>query len=130
MSNKDFYKIGAGLKQGSGRIDNPDQRISQDTDEFTNETSQIVIALARTTIGALSFSLVLWQISHIAFAIIIGYAVFGTLGASLIGKDLLNLNYKQLQYKADFRYSITQIRDNAESIAFYDGESNEGSNAH
>ena len=127
LANKNFYSIGAGLKPGPTRIDNPDQRISQDADEFTAETSQLLIEFFRSAIAATSFSLVLWTISQTAFVLIIGYAISGTLGASLIGRKLLSLNYKQLEYNADFRYNITQLRDNAESIAFYSGEDNEGS---
>ena len=125
LTNKSFYKISAGLTEDGTRIDNPDQRIAQDTDEFTAETSQLITELIRTFIAAASFSLVLWSVSRLAFGLIIGYAAAGTLAARLVGRRLLSLNYKQLEYDADFRYSITQVRDNAESIAFYCGETQE-----
>ena len=56
-----------------------------------------------------------------------GYAVFGTLGAWLIGRKLVSLNYSQFQKEADFRYSLVRVRDHAESIAFYRGEKRERS---
>ena len=43
----------------------------------------------------------------------------------LLGKRLIGLNYNQLQREADFRYGLVHLRDNAESIAFYGGESQE-----
>jgi putative ATP-binding cassette transporter len=39
------------------------------------------------------------------------------------------LNYQQLKLEADFRYGLVHIRDNAESIAFYGGEGQEGKEA-
>ena len=39
-----------------------------------------------------------------------------------IGKVLIRLNYESLQKEADFRFSLVRVRENAESIAFYQGE--------
>jgi vitamin B12/bleomycin/antimicrobial peptide transport system ATP-binding/permease protein len=43
----------------------------------------------------------------------------------LIGRRLIKLNFNQLKYEADFRYGLVHVRDNAESIAFYQGETQE-----
>merc|ERR1719330_2044639 len=37
-------------------------------------------------------------------------------------RRLVNINYSQLRYEADFRYGLVHVRNNAESIAFYSGE--------
>jgi putative ATP-binding cassette transporter len=37
----------------------------------------------------------------------------------------VRLNFNQLRYEADFRYSLIHVRDNTESIAFYQGEKQE-----
>ena len=71
------------------------------------------------------FGLVLWTISPKAFVLGVGYALFGTGLGSRIGRSLFKLNYNQLELNADFRYAVIQVRDNAESIAFYRGEQTE-----
>uniref|UniRef100_A0A7S0ZJ57 Probable ATP-dependent transporter ycf16 n=1 Tax=Timspurckia oligopyrenoides TaxID=708627 RepID=A0A7S0ZJ57_9RHOD len=43
----------------------------------------------------------------------------------MIGKRLIHLNFVQLQREADFRFGLVRVRENAESIAFYRGESQE-----
>jgi len=35
---------------------------------------------------------------------------------------LIRLNYESLQKEANFRFSLVRVRENAESIAFYAGE--------
>ena len=37
----------------------------------------------------------------------------------------MNLNFLQEKKEADFRFGLVRIRENAESIAFYQGEKNE-----
>jgi putative ATP-binding cassette transporter len=60
-------------------------------------------------------------------AVLFTYAVAGTALSILIGKRLVRLSYQQYQKEADFRYGLVRVRDNAESIAFYRGESREQS---
>jgi len=45
---------------------------------------------------------------------------YGVLLQSLVG-----LNFVQEKREADFRYGLVRVRENAESIAFYGGESSE-----
>lgn len=44
---------------------------------------------------------------------------------SLGFQELVTLNFLQEKKEADFRYGLVRVRENAESIAFYGGESNE-----
>lgn len=127
LSNSNFFKIGWSGNGASKQIDNPDQRIAQDTDEFTHQITSLFLELVRSLTSTASFALVLWSISPKAFAVVIIYAAIGTGAAARIGRRLLHLNYKQLEFNADFRYAIIQVRDNAESIAFYRGENAERS---
>ena len=57
------------------------------------------------------------------------YSVGGTSLIVFASRKLVNLNYQQLKLEADFRYGLVHIRDNAESIAFYRGEQQEGREA-
>jgi putative ATP-binding cassette transporter len=43
----------------------------------------------------------------------------------LIGRRLIGLNNQQQRFEADLRFSMVRIRENAESIALYNGEPNE-----
>jgi len=77
-------------------------------------------------IDLVSFSFILYSIQPQLFATIIGYAAFGTVTTSLLGRSLLPLNFLKLRTEADLRYLLVRIRENAESIAFYGGEDVEG----
>jgi vitamin B12/bleomycin/antimicrobial peptide transport system ATP-binding/permease protein len=35
---------------------------------------------------------------------------------------LMRLNFERLKKEADFRFSLVRVRENAEAIAFYQGE--------
>ena len=35
-----------------------------------------------------------------------------------VGRLLINLNYEQQKYEADFRFAMMRVRENTESIAF------------
>ena len=43
----------------------------------------------------------------------------------LFGTPLIRMNFWQLRREADFRFDLMRLRENAESIAFYRGESQE-----
>ncbi|KAL9190401.1 hypothetical protein ACHAXT_007612 [Thalassiosira profunda] len=108
------------------RIDNPDQRITEDVRTFTAFSLQLFITVITSVIDLVSFSLILYSIQPQLFATIIGYAGFGTLVTLKLGGSLLPLNYNKLRREADLRYLLVRIRENAESIAFYGGEDAEG----
>ena len=107
-------------------IDNPDQRISEDIDSFTSKSLYFsMIALGSIT-DLVAFSAVLWTISRSLVAFLIIYAVVTTLfTATVFGKRLIPLNFRQLQREADFRFSLVRVREHAEPIAFHDGEARE-----
>jgi putative ATP-binding cassette transporter len=76
-----------------------------------------------------SFILVLWSINSRLALLLLVYAVSGTALIVFASRRLVVLNYQQLKLEADFRYGLVHIRDNAESIAFYRGEVQEGKEA-
>ena len=73
-----------------------------------------------------SFSAILYSIKPSLFLDIFAYALFGTVSTSYIGRRLGGLNFSQLKKEADFRYALVRVRENAEGIAFYEGEGTEG----
>ncbi|MCG6137114.1 MAG: ATP-binding cassette domain-containing protein [Nostoc sp. LLA-1] len=76
-------------------------------------------------ITLISFTGVLLSISISLSVALLVYAIFGTLVTAWIGQRLIGINFNQLKREADFRYGLIHVRDNAESIAFYQGETEE-----
>lgn len=106
-------------------IDNPDQRIAEDIKTFTQQSLYFLLLVLGAVIDVLSFTGILWSISQFLAIFLIAYALFGTIVAMLLGRRLITLNFNQLRREADFRYGLVHVRDNAESIAFYQGEGQE-----
>ncbi|MBE7384720.1 MAG: ABC transporter ATP-binding protein/permease [Leptolyngbya sp. SIO1E4] len=122
FSDRAFYRI----NQFNPDIDNPDQRIAEDVRSFTQESLTLVLVVADSVLEVLAFSGVLWGISRELVVFLVVYAVIGTLVAiGVFGKPLVRLNFEQLKREADFRFSLVRIRENAEAIAFYQGEDQE-----
>jgi len=118
--NRAYYRL-----RSSNRVDNPDQRISEDVKSFTTGVLGYLLTMINSAVTLCAFIGVLWTIS---WELPVGLVVFATLGTGLsilIGKRLVGLHFKQYQKEADFRYSLIRIRDNAESIAFFRGEKRE-----
>ena len=121
--------------------DNPDQRISEDINQFVSLTLTLLVGILKqlTTLGA--FAVVLWNLSG-AITVPVGgteftiygymfwlsllYSGLGTYFVHVVGKKLIRLNFDQQRYEADFRFSMMRVRENSESIAFYRGEMAEG----
>lgn len=107
-------------------IDNPDQRMAEDIRSFTQESLAFLLVLVESVLSVIAFSGVLWGISKPLVGFLVLYAVAGTLVTTVVfGKPLVRLNFQQLKQEADFRFSLVRIRENAEAIAFYRGESQE-----
>jgi putative ATP-binding cassette transporter len=120
--------------------DNPDQRIAEDLRLFTTGTLTLSLGLLRETVTLISFVAILWIVSGpLAFAVagtevnIPGYMVWAALlyavGGSVItyyvGRPLIALNFEQERVEADFRFNLVRMREYAESVALYGGESSE-----
>ncbi|WP_321359276.1 ABC transporter ATP-binding protein/permease [Pseudomonas extremaustralis] len=131
LADKNYYQ----LEQG-GYTDNPDQRISEDLNNFTTSTLSLGLGLLRNVVSLVSFSIILWGVSGSieVFGITIPgymfwcallYAAVGSWLTHLIGRRLIGLNNQQQRFEADLRFSMVRVRENAESIALYNGEPNE-----
>ena len=109
-------------------IDNPDQRISDDVNTFTRKSLTFLLEVVGAVLQLIAFSGILWAISKTLVMFLGLYAVLGTLVTfGVFGKPLIELNFQQLRREADFRFSLIRIRENAEAIAFYQGEAREAS---
>jgi putative ATP-binding cassette transporter len=136
LSHRAYYR----LELTNYGTDNPEQRIQQDTDSFTTDTMDLAISLLRNVVNVVTFILILWGISG-AITITLGgapieipgymvwiaiaYALAGSLGTFFIGRPLVKANFDQQRFNADFRFRMSRIRENSESIALYGGEARE-----
>jgi vitamin B12/bleomycin/antimicrobial peptide transport system ATP-binding/permease protein len=118
FKNRAFYNLNHVVS-----IDNPDQRISEDVKSFTHESLNILLAVVDSLLAIGAFSSVLWGISKPLIGFLVLYALIGTLTTvGVFGQPLMRLNFEQLKKEADFRFSLVRVRENAEAIAFYQGE--------
>ncbi|PNW33590.1 UNVERIFIED_CONTAM: ABC transporter ATP-binding protein, partial [Euhalothece sp. KZN 001] len=118
-----YYKL-----TSNGDIDNPDQRISQDVRSFTQDSLTFLLVTISSLFQVIGFSSQLWTISFPLVIFLFIYAIAGTLiTVGVFGRALVRLNFEQLKREANFRFGLVRIRENAESIAFYQGENQEES---
>ena len=133
LAGQGYYRLQL-TDQGT---DNPDQRIAEDVAQFVSSTLSISLGLLRSVVTLVSFIGILWTLSgaimlagvmipgYMVWAAIV-YALVGTVLTILIGRKLVGLNFQQQRFEADFRFGLVRIRENAESIALYRGETVEG----
>ncbi|MBP2631209.1 MAG: bacA 2 [Firmicutes bacterium] len=137
LKNKIYYRL---QLYGGHDADNPDQRISEDVDLFVALTLRLSLECMQDVLTVCSFIVILWNISEVIMISIgtiefpiygylvwaaLFYAMIGTYFTVKIGTPLIKLDYDQQKYEADFRYSLVRVREYAESIALYGGESAE-----
>ena len=84
----------------------------------------------------IEFTIILWSLSGVLILFgfniekgvvffIYAFIIFATLMSVWIGRPLIKLNFTKEKLNGDYRYSLIRVRDNAESIAFYNGEPKE-----
>jgi putative ATP-binding cassette transporter len=114
FNQESFYRIG--WYEG---IDNPDQRIEEDTRTLTSCVLTLFVISIDSILTLVLFVGILWSITwHLIIAAVV-YTILGSMLTFLIGRKLPSLNFTQLKKEGDYRYKLVNVRDNAESIAFY-----------
>ena len=104
-------------------IDNPDQRITDDIYAFTQQSLNFTLVFTSGVFTLVAFGQVLWSISSYLVFFVLLYAVVATaLTFGIFGEKMVSLHSLQRRREADFRFGLVRIRENAESIALYQGE--------
>jgi putative ATP-binding cassette transporter len=119
-------------------VDNIHLRIANDISLFLQRTHELGTGLLNSVVMLASFALMLWGLSsttplplfgsdlafpgYLIWAALL-YAVIGTLGAHFIGWPLVQYQFNQQRYEADFRFAIARVTDHAEAVALMRGES-------
>ncbi len=134
LANKNYYR----LKYEKDLPDNIDQRIEQDAREFITTTVDMIRGVINAIISIIEFTIILWGLSGlltlfgleipkgVVFFIYI-FIITATALSVWIGYPLIKLNFNQEKLNGNYRYSLIRVRDHAESIAFYAGETQEHS---
>src|SRR3712207_4866686 len=119
--------------------DNPEQRIEEDIKVLTQQTLTLVLGQLSELMKLATITVGLWNPSGQLVVSVFGgitipgymmwvaifYAAIGSWLTYKIGYPLVRVNFNLERYNADFRYRLIRIRENAESVALYDGEPDE-----
>ena len=121
--------------------DNPDQRISEDVRLFVEMTLGFTVGIIKAFCTFASFVVILYSMSgplvfaafghtftingYLFWASLL-YSIAGTFVTHIVGRKLVQLNFVQQRYEADFRFAMIRLRESAENVAFYRGEAQEG----
>lgn len=114
-------------------VDNPDQRIEQDIAMFVTGSRTLAIGALSAIVSLVAFTGILWSLSGplsvagveipraMVFVVFL-YVIVATWFAFKIGRPLIKLNFMSERLTANFRYALVRLRENAENVAFYQGE--------
>jgi putative ATP-binding cassette transporter len=125
-----------------GDHQNPEARLSEDLRIATEAPVDFMAGVISAFLSAATFIVVLWTIGG-AFHLTIGgstvtipgflvvtaivYAAITSTSMFVIGRHFVRLSEEKNQAEAEFRYVLTRVRDNGESIALLGGEEEEES---
>ena len=119
------------------KIDNPDQRIAEDSLLLVQKSVDLVKSLVYNLAKLIAFVAILWQVSKVLKFEIFGmhfeiegfllyvaliYTLLCLLITHLIGHRLRGLNFAKQRAEADYRSDLLLVRENAEAVAFMRGE--------
>ncbi|WP_315723333.1 MULTISPECIES: ABC transporter ATP-binding protein/permease [unclassified Bradyrhizobium] len=136
LTNGRYYQ----LNLVSGDHKNPEYRIAEDLRIATDSPVDFVAGVSSALLSAVTFIVVLWTIGgaltlHLGgteltipgFLVIaaIVYAAIASGSIMTIGRRFVQTSEDKNQAEADFRYTLTRVRENGESIALLGGETEE-----
>ena len=143
LADRAYYRISLNSahagEHGASGTDNPDQRISDDLQDFVQSTLSLGLGLLSNIVSLFSFVGILWGLSGAMTLfgvsipgymvwVALAYAILGTWLTHLVGHPLVGLTFRQQRVEADFRYALVRLRENMEGIALYGGEGQEKGN--
>jgi vitamin B12/bleomycin/antimicrobial peptide transport system ATP-binding/permease protein len=124
----------------SGDHKNPEYRIAEDLRIATDSPVDFAAGVTSAFLSATTFIVVLWTIGGALTVTISGstitipgflviaavlYAAIASGSIMTIGRSFVQVSEDKNQAEADFRYTLTRVRENGESIALLGGEEEE-----
>jgi vitamin B12/bleomycin/antimicrobial peptide transport system ATP-binding/permease protein len=136
LANGRYYQ----LNLVSGDHKNPEYRIAEDLRIATDSPVDFVAGVTSAFLSAATFIVVLWTIGG-ALTVTLGgstvtvpgflviaaviYAVIASGSIMTIGRSFVQVSEDKNQAEAEYRYALTRVRENGESIALLGGEEEE-----
>ncbi|NEQ41738.1 MAG: ABC transporter ATP-binding protein/permease [Okeania sp. SIO3I5] len=120
FQNCAYYKINFDSK-----IENPDQRLTQEIEPITKTTVSFLATCVEKSLEMIVCFVILWQISQIIGIVVIISTLIGNVVALYLSQELNQINQEQLESQANYNYAVIHVRNHAESIAFFQGEKQE-----
>ncbi|WFU81529.1 ABC transporter ATP-binding protein/permease [Bradyrhizobium sp. CIAT3101] len=136
LTNGRYYQ----LNLVGGDHKNPEYRIAEDLRVATDSPVDFLAGVTSALLSAATFIIVLWTIGG-ALTVTIGgssitipgflviaamlYAGIASGSILVIGRQFVQVSEDKNQAEADFRYTLTRVRENGESIALLGGEEEE-----
>src|ERR1700756_1302623 len=136
LVNGRYYQLH--LVQGDHK--NPEYRIADDIRLATDSPVDFLTGITTAVLSALTFIVVLWtiggslsfnlagmEITIPGFLVVaaVAYAVLASGPMVFIGRRFVTVSEKKNQAEAEFRYVLTRLSENGESIAVLGGEGEE-----
>ncbi|PIT01718.1 ABC transporter ATP-binding protein [Bradyrhizobium nitroreducens] len=136
LKNGRYYQLN--LVEGDHK--NPEYRIAEDLRIATDSPVDFLAGVTSALLSAATFIVVLWTIGG-ALTVTLGgstitipgflviaamlYAAIASGSILVIGRQFVQVSEDKNQAEADFRYTLTRVRENGESIALLGGEEEE-----
>uniref|UniRef100_A0A2P1CZ89 AptE n=1 Tax=Nostoc sp. HIID-D1B TaxID=2027338 RepID=A0A2P1CZ89_9NOSO len=120
FSNRAYYKINF-----KSDIDNPDQRLAQEIEPITRNALSFSATFLEKVLEMATFLIIVWSISRFVALCLVAYTILGNVIAVYLTQELNKISQEELEFKADYSYALTHVRNHAESIAFFQGENQE-----
>ena len=136
LNNGRYYQ----LNLVAGDHKNAESRIAEDLRIATEAPVDFVAGVTLAVLSAATFIAVLWTIGGAltispggttltipGFLVVaaIGYAALASTAMALIGRRFVAISESRNQAEAEYRYVLTRVRENGESIALLGGEAEE-----
>jgi putative ATP-binding cassette transporter len=136
LKNGRYYQ----LNLVAGDHQNPEYRIADDVRVATESPVEFATGLLTAVLSAVTFIFVLWTIGGALTFTIAGatitipgflvvaaviYAVLASGSMVFIGRRFITVSENKNQAEAEYRYVLTRLRENGESIAVLGGEEEE-----
>jgi putative ATP-binding cassette transporter len=136
LANGRYYQ----LNLVGGDHQNPEYRIAEDLRIATDSPVDFATGVTSALLSAATFIVVLWTIGGALTVTIAGstvtipgflviaavlYAAIASGSIMTIGRSFVQVSEDKNQAEAEFRYTLTRVRENGESIALLGGEQEE-----